>query len=319
MAIIIYASELAACVGMNKYKCVEDAKMEVWRRWDAPSLHLALTGDSLIKKTPEEIYSSLDPSVKKLVSQAVFAGTENAATAVVEAALNEKANTVTPETIEAIASAASRNETVDAACETLVGSRDIAEKLNNIPAFSTADARRVIDSVKIKDVPELANSVVREVNTLRGTKNEDAGIASYERSKRVKLHGKNSTFYKKFIGKNSFGTSVYVGGRVDGLTDDKVVEVKCRRNHLFNTLPVYEKVQTQAYLFLTGKHTVEVVQKYDARTRSDEYVADPHFWNQVCEAALAFASDLEKSAEACRVEPDEDGLDVILQTRPSET
>lgn len=296
MALIIYASELAACVGMNKYKSVEDAKTEVWRRWDAPSFHRASAENSLIKKTPEEVYSSLAPSVQKLVSAAVSSETEKAATDVVQAALNEKANTVTPETIEAIVSAASRNEPVDEACKTLVGSLNIAESLKQIPACSATDVRRVIDSVLVKDVKEATDSVVREVNTRRGTKNEHKGIASYENSKRVKLHGKNSEFYKKWIGKNSFGTSVYVGGRVDGLTDDRVVEVKCRRNHLFNTLPVYEKVQTQAYLFLTGKNTVEVVQKYDGCTKSDEYVADPHFWNQVCQAALGFASDLE----ACR-------------------
>lgn len=29
MALVLYASELSACVGMNKYKSVEEAKMSV--------------------------------------------------------------------------------------------------------------------------------------------------------------------------------------------------------------------------------------------------------------------------------------------------
>ena len=84
---------------------------------------------------------------------------------------------------------------------------------------------------------------------------------------------------------------------MDGLTPDKVVEVKCRRNRFFTSLPMYEKVQAQAYLFLTGKPAVEVVQKYDGLTRSDEYAADAEFWGEVCDKALVFASDLEHDIE----------------------
>jgi hypothetical protein len=295
MARILYASELAACVGMNKYKSVEDAKIDVWRRWDSPSFHRASKRNCSVQRTPKELYSSLGPSVHKLVSRAVSSETEKGATDVVDVALNEKANKVTGEAIKAILSAASTKESLDEACQTLVGSREVAESLNKslTQNCSAADVKRVIDSVLVKDVKEARESVVREVNTRRGTQNEHRGIASYEKSKRVKLHGKNSDFYKKSIGKSTAGTLVYVGGRVDGLTDDKVVEVKCRRNHLFSTLPMYEKVQTQAYLFLTGKDTIEVLQKYDGVTRSDEYVVDAEFWEEVCGAALRFATDLE--------------------------
>ena len=297
MALIVYASEIAACVGMNKYKSVEDAKMDVWQRWDSSSFHRAFAGKPSVQKSPEEVFSSLAPSVQKLVSNAVSSGTEKGATQVVQAALKEKANTVTPETqlVKAIVLSASKKESVDDACKTLVGSRQIVESLNNslTENCSAADVKRVIDSVLVKDVKEARESVVHTVNCKRGIQNEHKGIASYEKSKRVKLHGKNSNFYKKCIGQSTFGTPVYVGGKVDGLTDDKVVEIKCRRNHLFNTLPLYEKVQTQAYLFLTGKDTVEVLQKYDGYTRSDEYMADAEFWGKVCHKALSFASDLE--------------------------
>lgn len=295
MTLIVYASEIAACIGMNKYKSVEDAKIDVWKRWDSPSFRRASAGNPSVHKSPEEVFSSLAPSVQKLVSNAVSSGTEKAATDVMQAALKEKANIVTPEAIEAIVLSASKKEPVDHACKTLVGSRQVVESLNNslTENCSAADVKRVIDSVLVKDVKEARESVVHAVNCKRGLQNEHKGIASYEKSKRVKLHGKNSDFYKKCIGQSTFGTPVYVGGRVDGLTDDKVVEIKCRRNHLFNTLPLYEKVQTQAYLFLTGKDTVEVLQKHDGCTRSDEYMADAEFWGEVCGKALSFASDLE--------------------------
>ncbi|CAM9692586.1 unnamed protein product, partial [Ectocarpus sp. 12 AP-2014] len=238
MTLILYASELAACVGMNQYKSVEDATMAVWRRWDADSFQESSKLYPLAHKSPEEIFSSIGPSVHKLVSTAVSSKTENEATRIVEAAMNEKANAVSDEA-----------------------------------------AREIL---------EARESVVREVNCGRGSQNEHRGIASYESAKRVKLRGTNTKFFKKSIGVSDSGTNVYVGGRVDGLTHDRVVEIKCRRNRLFTTLPLYEKVQVQAYLFLTDKPVAEVLQKYDGMTRTDEYVADAEFWSEVCEAALKF-------------------------------
>lgn len=292
MSLIIYASELSACVGMNKYKSVEEVRLSVWQRWDPPSFRVACEP----QKSAEEVFASLGPSVRNLVSRAVSSETEHAATTIVENAMNEKANVATDKAVEAIRLAKSKKQNVDDACKPLVGGPEIAVAIETKlkPDCSATDVKRVIDSVLVKDVKEAKESVVREVNTRRGIQNEHKGIASYEKSKRVKLSDKNSTFYKKRIGETGLGTPVFVGGRVDGLTPDKVIEVKCRRNHFFNTLPIYEKVQIQTYLFLTSRSVAEVVQKYDGATRSDEYAVDIEFWGEVCAKALVFASELEK-------------------------
>ena len=293
MSLVIFASEMSACVGMNKYKSVEDAKLSVWQRWDPPSFRAA----SKPQKSAEEVFASLGPSVRDLVSRAVSSETERAATNIVENAMNEKANVATDEAVDAILLAKSKKQSVEDACKNLVGGPEIAIALEKKlkQDCGATDVKRAIDSVLVKDVEEAKESVVREVNTRRGIKNEHRGIASYEKSKRVKLSDKNSKFHIKRIGETTLGTPVSVGGRVDGLTPDKVVEVKCRRNHFFNTLPIYEKVQIQAYLFLTSRRVAEVVQKYDGLTRSDEYASDIGFWSEVCDKALIFASGLEKS------------------------
>lgn len=293
MALILYASELAACVGMNKYKSIEDAKQTVWQRWSPLTFRVSCEP----QKSAEEVFSSLGPSVHNLVTLAVSSETEQAATNIVRNIIHEKANVATDETIEAIRAAKSKQQSVDEACKSLFGSREIANIVNT-KKCSAAEIKRVIEGVLVKDVDGAREAVVREVNTKRGIKNEHKGIASYEESKRVKLSDKNSKFYKKCIGATSLGTSVYVGGRVDGLTIDKVIEVKCRRNRFFNTLPIYEKVQIQAYLFLTGRSYAEVVQQYDGDTRSEEYQVDAEFWDEVCSKAIAFASDLDRACHS---------------------
>lgn len=298
----LFASEISACVGMNKYKSVEDAKMDVWKRWDPPSFREASERNFIVAhKTPEEVFASIGPSAQKLVSRAISSETEKAATEIVEVVINEKTNdVVAPEAVQAILKAASDKKPVDEACRKLVGAPKIADTLNKslTADSSAADVKRVIDSVLVKDLDEARESVVHQVNTMRGTQNEHKGIASYEKAKRVKLHGKNTQFHIKRIGETSTRTKVNVGGRVDGLTNDKVIEVKSRRHRFFSTLPLYEKVQVQAYMFLTDKPIAEVVQKYDGMMRSDEYVADTEFWAEVCAAALKFASELENLIDA---------------------
>ena len=299
MALILYASELAACVGMNKYKSAEDVKPLVWERWDPLSFRSASERDSVTQKSGEEVFAALGQTVHSLVTRAVLSETERTATNIVQDAMHQTANATTPTTdkaVEQIRLAKSKGDgNIDEACKTLVGSREIAVALNKSleKDCSAADIRRVIDRVLVKDVKEARETVVREVNTRRGVQNEHKGIASYEKSKRIKLSDKNSKFYKKCIGETDSGTSVYVGGRVDGLAPDRVIEVKCRRSHFFKSLPIYEKVQTQAYLFLTEKPLVEVVQKLDGVVCSDEYGVDTDFWADVCVKALKFASDLE--------------------------
>ena len=298
MMLVLYASELAACVGMNKYRSVDDARPCVWKRWYPSSFRVASERGLLVQKTSAEMVTSLGTSVCSLVSAAVSSGTEKAATDIVDTAMKEKANADTRKVVDAILAAKLDKQKITDACKTLVGAQMVANTLNEklTEGCGAADVKRLIDSVLIQDVKEAKESVMSEVNKRRGTKNEHHGIELYEKSKCVKLHDKNSMFYKKCIGETSVGTKVFVGGRVDGLLEDRVVEVKCRRNRLFDTLPLYEKVQTQAYLFLTDKPIVEVVQRHDGATRSEEYVTDAEFWHEVCEAALKFASELESLA-----------------------
>lgn len=143
---------------------------------------------------------------------------------------------------------------------------------------------------KIGDCKRTAQCVQSVVNKRRGTRNEAKGIKAYEKKVEETTYDHNSQFYKANIG--TAGNPCWIGGRVDGLTDTKVIEVKCRRNRLFRWLPAYERLQICAYMYLTNRKECDLVQRYGNQTSTTTYRFDPEYWDQVCGEIREFKETL---------------------------
>ena len=63
--------------------------------------------------------------------------------------------------------------------------------------------------------------------------------------------------------------------------ENRVVEVKCRRSRLFDQVPLYEKVQMHAYMFLTRRTCCDLVQKFGENVRITTMLFDEDFWAAV--------------------------------------
>ena len=149
-----------------------------------------------------------------------------------------------------------------------------------------ADIEAFLNRVKVEDSAVTAKSVRGVVNKSRGTKNEARGIAKYEAQTGAKVRGNNSKFYMKNIG--DADDPCWIRGRVDGIVDDKIIEVKCRRNRFFTWLVPYEKIQTQAYLEICDKSSVDLVQKFNGKIKTDNYRRDRDYWEEIREEILDF-------------------------------
>jgi hypothetical protein len=68
-SIVLYASELAACIGKNRYQDVTNAQIKVWQRVDLASLHEALSRNLIAAahSTPDK----LDAAVQDVLLQAL--------------------------------------------------------------------------------------------------------------------------------------------------------------------------------------------------------------------------------------------------------
>lgn len=225
--ILLYASDLAACIGRNRYKSKNDMLKIYWKRIDP---------DSYSKhEFTVEIKDEIDKSIKK-------------------------------DEIRAL---------IDAKPENTIVINEIVEK-----------AGKVVDGhLDVRAVKEYVKS---ELYKKFGTDHEEHAAR--------KLHVTKTNKFVKKVACEIFGTKVLIGGRLDGVDDkdEKVVEIKTRMRGLFHSIPEYEMVQLQAYMFVTGKHSGMLVEQYQDDMEVHEAMFDARLWDTINNGIFEFASELIK-------------------------
>lgn len=151
---------------------------------------------------------------------------------------------------------------------------------------SSTDAQKlVVDGVAGIDNAVVKEYITRKVSTQHGINNE----AKTARAFNVKS---DDTFYKYQL-----GDCVRLVGRIDGrLENDEetIVEIKNRRNRLFNRIPEYEMVQIHVYMFLTGARKCFFIERYNNSTKTYTVEYDePYFTDCIMEPLMKFTKLLE--------------------------
>ena len=148
------------------------------------------------------------------------------------------------------------------------------------------------------------------------------GTASEERSTKFSnVSGGNSRFYKMKI--DSIPGWI-IGGRVDGFKDGKLVEIKNRRNRLFNSVPNYERVQLECYMRLLGCDSCTLVQHLQLlpgmidECKHEVSRSDGFWFNEVIEPLKKFCAAMDifmqdKELEEAFVCADENGKRIIVE------
>ena len=84
------------------------------------------------------------------------------------------------------------------------------------------------------------------INKTRGIINENKIIDKYEKNQ-TKIKFNNSKLYKiKLFTFDIY--EIYICGKIDGIIDDELIEIKNRRNRLFEFIPIYEQIQLKFIL-----------------------------------------------------------------------
>ena len=174
----------------------------------------------------------------------------------------------------ALAVLPSQEETMRAIVQDL-GVAPAIEKL--LEKASTADTVQQVAQAQAQVVHSLPSStptavksdVVQFVTSCMhkgfGVKHERAGIEAYEKKKRLVVNERNVVFAKRQVETHG-AFAVFVGGKVDGRADGKVIEVKNRLKKFLSPLPKYDIAQLQTYLFILGVHEGEIVEHLQAAT-----------------------------------------------------
>lgn len=87
---------------------------------------------------------------------------------------------------------------------------------------------------------------------------------------------------------------VYIGGKHDGqMNDDTIIEIKNRQRG-FLGVPIYEKVQVHAYMYIYGMKKAMLVESYKGEERKHEMEFDDEFWSEV-------KNNVETFVESCQI------------------
>ncbi len=259
--ITVFASELSGCVGLNKYKPIEEMALQIWNRVDPDSYKTALNRNSLKQQqTIEEQLSELK------ITERIYS---------------------------------------------TIKSQNCISELHTLLLELDDD----IDE-------ETQKSLRSFVFTERGKDAEDSSINNAEKQLQTTIKDRNSRFYKKYFDDNGHEVDKNVvngkdkesrndlfllGGKVDGITEEGVlVEMKNRQYRLFSTIPIYEKVQIHAYMYLTGIFECRLIQCFKDQTSSKIIKFDEDFWSSVKTKLLDFVKALKNLIK------DEKAQDMLL-------
>ena len=135
----------------------------------------------------------------------------------------------------------------------------------------------------------LETSVKQDLMMQRGTIKEDSNLNKTQQKRNITIDCRNSKIYEKELYCNpNKQFTIILRGKVDGMNDEYVVETKNRTKRLFNMIPDYEKVQLNAYMFMTGKEKALHIECYNEDQNSVEYEFDKLFWTDCCDKIIEF-------------------------------
>ena len=157
--------------------------------------------------------------------------------------------------------------------------------------ISENESREKADEV-LKDIPTLKcleSSVKQDIRMKRGNIKENSNLDKTQAKRNIVIKERNSKMYERELYNDPEGQfNIVIKGKVDGMNEDYVVETKNRTRRLFNLIPDYEKVQLNAYMFLTDKLKSLHIECYNETQNSTEYHVDTLFWEDCCDKTIEF-------------------------------
>jgi hypothetical protein len=323
---LLFASEIAACIGRHKYQSSDAALIKVWQRVSPDTYKTAL---QRCKVTLKDAHTVVD-ELKVDVSDATTCGHKRAREALIKVMDTplQKANEVTVLAAQAVldhsASKEEKKQDMINICNPTCAKIDANTEEKISAAVDTivkqhaegADVRsllkQVIEMPVVKNCPEAEKAVQFVVYTARGTAEEDSAVKAYGST----VTSRNDKFFKDVLvcsqeelmhwsdSKQQTGfevdqdlllasTSVKIGGRVDGISEGKLVEVKCRQNRIFKYLPDYEFVQITCLMHLTKLPVCDLVQKLGDKVQVTQYTFDEKKWYDIKLGCIHFAQQVQ--------------------------
>jgi len=133
----------------------------------------------------------------------------------------------------------------------------------------------------------LESPLKQDLQMKRGNIKENDNLNQVQQKRDISIGSRNSQmFVKELYSSDTY--RVLVRGMVDGISDDILIETKNRTKRLFHELRDYERVQLEAYFFLTGLQKALLTEHYNDKSNEIEYSHDEDFWCKCVEKICQF-------------------------------
>lgn len=146
---------------------------------------------------------------------------------------------------------------------------------------------KTIANVESDVLKTLVPSIQQDVRMIRGCKQEQSDIDAIQTAREIVVTERNSKMYcgelyrcKEYV--------VMLRGKVDGVSNDTIIESKHRTKRLFKVLRSYEQVQLESYMFLTGLSNALLTEHYNDTHHCIEYSHDEEFWKECIQNTVQF-------------------------------
>lgn len=130
------------------------------------------------------------------------------------------------------------------------------------------------------DTIELINKEIKNlINTEHGIERESNAIETFEKIENIKLNTSQEFFKCSvcIIG----NTEYYLGGKLDGIHKDYIVEVKNRTKQFFYKVRDYEMVQIQLYMYILNYKNAKLVERLNQKIKIHNIERDDVFISEI--------------------------------------
>lgn len=169
--------------------------------------------------------------------------------------------------------------------------KDIIDDSLNINLKEEESRDKVIEKIKDKEIlnNDLLDEINQDLGINRGIVKENNNLNIVEKKENKLIKERNNILYNKLLYKCE-AFQIVLRGMLDGICEDYIIETKNRKVRLFNKIPDYEKVQLNAYMFLTDKHKVKHTEHYNDTYNIIEYEYDNKFWNECKQNIITYVT-----------------------------
>ena len=275
--IYLNASDVAAVVGMNRFKTPYDVVQTYLKRSSVSRAVIEAEEYSATLDDSVEIVSKLgNDEQKKDVRVLADIITDCLEQQVIAKELPLPVNKEQEEKIEVLKKTIEdkkiklgtlNKQVVETALQAAVVEAD--------PKQSQEEQKKVVDALPSTFVNG-ERKVNTFVNTERGKQGEATILNRYEAENNTTVKDRNSRMF--YINVGEFN----IGGRIDGFDrpNRRLVEVKKRRNN-FLGMPKYEKVQCEIYMRMLGLSECVHVEEYNENQKETIYCRNEKLWGEI--------------------------------------